>query len=588
MRRRSIFLGCMVMAGAMGACATTPKPILAKRPAPVAPAKPQSIESVHPARFVLLEGVGVSYDETGDPSPIRSRDAAIVSGKRLVLEGGLIVDSAAFAEPLIGFRSLPARLGGGHVFWSEEHSYHASTFLGKLEPFANIGARGGVRPWFDSFVMRTELGPLEVTPSSFTVRRTELSRFSEMISLDGKVGFRTDPVGRMEAPVDGGKRYSGPSPGPSNALVFRRDLSSDWSGGRPDRQNPEARVLGPTGTLIPFDPKATEPLAFELPAYSAPPEEPAYTRKFAPVELGLAVVAGALVPGDQIVFLRESTLRVLSAKTGELIQDLPLSLGSQEFGHCQPITLGTDVFLACTHASGAHLYALRGTPTTVQLEATFPEPGAFVAGLGKRFLFLGRCGSTPPTVRDFPGYGSSDETPAASEVDPSTVPPAPEPPQPPEDLPEKPKNEAAGCVRLDDGTWVERRIDGLEDRKKTYFLPGDKGQVTAVVFDKPTADKPTLKATEGVQCIHVDAKTAGLNASSFREPYSPMNRACGRFRAMCGSMKKTAPCTGGSWNCPRTKSLRNQKKPRKAMLPAPSDWSPVERSLVYESIRMEP
>src|SRR5689334_3692695 len=109
MSRRSVFLGCMMMAGALGACTTTTsKPAIVKRPAPVAPAKPRTIVSVTPARYVLIDTVGVSYDETGDPSPIRARDPALVSGKRLVVEGGLITESAGFADPLIGFRSLPA------------------------------------------------------------------------------------------------------------------------------------------------------------------------------------------------------------------------------------------------------------------------------------------------------------------------------------------------------------------------------------------------------------------------------------------------------------------------------------------------
>lgn len=533
MKPRHVALGGLLLSGILGACAmTVSKPVVVKRTTSVAPAKPRVVEPVHPARFVLVESVGVSYDESGEGSPVRAPDPALVAGKRVLVEGGRIMGAEGAPESLTGFRSLPARLGGGFVFWSDDNSYHAPTFLGKLTPFAKIGARGGVRPWYDTFVLRSDIGALEVTPGSFTVRRTELARFSEMLSLDGKIGIRTDAVGHMEASGDGGKtyrevliedvkRWSGPAPGPGNTIAFRRDTINDWSNGRPGRNSVETRIIGPEGKLIPFDPKTKDPQRLEAPVYGAVYEEPALTRRFAPMELGTAVVAGALVPGDQMILLRESTLRVLSAKTGDLIQDLPLSLGSQEFGHCQPLTLGDDVFLACTHAVGAHLYALRGSPTTVQLEATFPETGGFVAGLGRRFLFAGRCGSTPPTVKDFLGYSSSEETPNTADSSGATPPPPPEAPQPPEDPPEKPAQEAAVCVRLADGTWVEQRIEGLTDRKKAVFLPGDNGQVTVVLFDKPAPDEPAPKTTEGVHVLRVDPVATGFDASQFFEASEP-------------------------------------------------------------------
>lgn len=539
--KRTVFCGCLMLVATSSACtAHTPKVTARKPNATVSPAKRTALPSLHPARYVLVETVGASYDETGAASPVRTHDPAIVEGKRFVLDGGMILESAPAPESLLGFRSLPPRLGGGYVFWSDEHTYHAPTFLGKLTPFVKMGARGGVRPWFESFVLRTEIGPLEVTPSTFAVRRSELARFSEMLSLDGQLGIRTDPVGRMEASVDGGKtfrsfdpqeiaKYLGPTAGPGNTLLFVRDFSNDWSGMRSDRQAVEMRVLGPSGTLIPFDPKAKLPQRLEPPSWATVQEEPAYSRRFAPPELGLAAATGALIPGEQIAVLRESTLRVLSARTGALIQDLPLALGSQEFGHCQPVTLGESVFLACTHSTGAHVYALRGTPTTAQLEATFPETGEFVAGLGERFLYVGRCGSTPPTVRDFLGYGLSYETAPPTDPDPNAAPS--EPPPPPDEPPEKPAHEAAVCVRLADGTWLERRIEGLGDRQKTKFLPDDNGRVTVVVFDKPDPEKPAPTLPEGVRLLRVDARATKFDATSFfqaSEPSEPRMRTVAR------------------------------------------------------------
>lgn len=530
MNRRRLFLGSTLVASLLGACAHAPvKATPPKRAAAVTPAQPSRFEVVHPARYVFQESVGVAYDETGENSPIRGADPAIINGKRLMLDGGRIVGSAPFPEQLLGFRSLPARLGGGYVFWSDEHSYHAPTFLGKLKPIAKVGSRGGVRPWFDTFVLRTDLGPLEVKPGSLTVRRTELARFSEMLSVDGKLGIRTDPVGRMEASADAGKtfvplvfpegrRYSGPTVGPDNKLLFRIESVPDWPTARLDRLTFSAQVLGPAGTLIPFDPKAADPVELDPPVVYVAQGEPAYTRHLASSDISVAAFSGALVAGDQVIFIRESTLRVFSAKTGDLIYEQQLNLGSQEFGHCQPTTLGQDVFLACTHATGGHLYALRGAPTTVHLEATFPEVGTFVAGLGTRFLYTGRCGSTPPTVRDFPGYGLSEDTPPAVPADPNAPPAPPEPPPPPEDPPEKPAHDTAVCLRLDDGTWIERRIDELVDRKKTLFLPGDHGHVTVLEFGTRAADEQPPKPTEGVHRLFFDPKTTRFDATDFFQP----------------------------------------------------------------------
>ncbi|HRI70925.1 MAG TPA: hypothetical protein PK156_42115, partial [Polyangium sp.] len=102
--------------------------------------------------------------------------------------------------------------------------------------------------------------------------------------------------------------------------------------------------------------------------------------------------------------------------------------------------------------------------------------------------------------------------------DPNAAAP-PEPP-PPDEPPEKPAHEAAVCVRLNDGTWVERRIEGLADRQKAHFLPGDEGRVTVVVFDKPDPEKPAPKVPDGVRLVRVDASTK-FDATSFFRPNEP-------------------------------------------------------------------
>lgn len=529
--RGRLLLGTATLLATVGACTSPVKKQTVAKPTPgvVAPAKPRAITMVQPARYTLVDSVGYVIDEARDPSTLHAPTPLIVNGKRVIVQDGLLTESASFPESLAGFRSLPARLGGGVVVWSDEHTYHAPSFLGKLTPFAKIGARGGVRTWFDSFILRTNIGALEVNPKSFTVRRTELARFSEMISADGQTGIRTDSVGRMEASVDGGKTfraldpnelggYAGPTLGPQQKLIFRRESGER----RPGVITPEMLTLGGAGKLVPFDPKANEDVSLTPLVWTSGGEEAAQAPILPPSELRLAVVAGALLPGEQALYLQELNLRVLSAKTGLLINNIPLSLSVPDFGNCQTIAIGEDIFLACTHATGAHLFSLRGTPTSVQLEATFPGPGEFVGGLGSRFLFVGRCGSTPPTVRDFRGYTPPTADSATGEGDPNAgsgdIPPVP-------DEPEKDsKEDLFVCVRLADGAWIERRIEGLPDRTKARFVPGDNGKVTVVYFDKSSSEAEPPKASEGVRFIRVDPEATKLRLNEFIKPIEAAER----------------------------------------------------------------
>jgi hypothetical protein len=167
MKRRFV-VGCLGLVGALASCSHPATKPVAKKPAvQVAPAKPPAITMVQPARYVLLDSVGGIFDEALEASPVQAREPVIVNGRRLMVEGGQIFESALSPDNLRGFRSLPPRLGGGYIVWSEELTYHTPTFLGKLTPFAKIGTRGGVRPWFDSFVLRTTAGPLEVNSHVF-------------------------------------------------------------------------------------------------------------------------------------------------------------------------------------------------------------------------------------------------------------------------------------------------------------------------------------------------------------------------------------------------------------------------------------
>ena len=498
-----------------GPGASAPKPASSpSRAKPAAAPEPP----LGPARYVLAEGVGVSFDEAGRASPLPRPEPAIASGTRFLLDGGLVLAEARGPEPLLGFRSLPARLGGGYVFWSDARTYRADTFLGELRPLAQIASEGGARPWLDTLVLRTDLGLLELDPRdpSPALRRTELARFAEAISLDGKHGIRLDAFGRAEITVDGGKTFRDLT-AERGVRVFGFD---EGDAGRlllltgPGRQPTFA--LDPKAGLVPVTADPPNDLGWGMMS-SLAEDFVLPSRRVGPYDLPGAVLTGARLPGGRVLVTREQSVRVLALTTGQALDDAPLPTVAEPFAHCQPVTRGADVLLACTHPHGAHVLALPGDPSAPRLEATFPEPGGFIAGLGDRFAFAGRCGSLVPTVADFRG------APPVNEGQPRlfgpSEPQATTPEDPPEPLDAPPADEAYVCVRASDGTWIERRLTGPDATHLYRFLPGDDGKVTALVLR--TLESKSAPATaakpppEGVRVIHVDTSDPALGGAVF-------------------------------------------------------------------------
>ncbi|MDI1429827.1 hypothetical protein [Polyangium sorediatum] len=525
MKKRAFPAAASVALAAFAACSTPPARPSASAPPP-APlratpaATPEPL--LGPARYVLAEGVGVSFDEAGRASALPRPEPAIASGNRFLLDGGLVLAEARGPETLYGFRSLPARLGGGYVFWSDTRTYHADTFLGELRPLAQIAAEGGARPWLDTLVLRTDLGLLELDPRAPTptVRRTDLARFAEAFSLDGKHGVRLDAFGRAEITTDGGKTF--------RDLTAERGVRvfnvGEGASGRlllyPNRGGyPPTLALDPAAGLVPFLVAPQNDLGVGMTPYAVDDPLPT-SRQLAPSELAGAVFAGARLPGGRALVTREQSVRVLALATGQVLDDA-YSLGVAEpYTHCQPLTRGADVLLACTHPHGAHVLALRDDPSAPRLEATFPEPSTFIAGLGTRFAFTGRCGALVPTVADFRGAPPVSEPPLRL-FGPSESTTAP-PEDPPEPLDPTPTDEAYVCVRAADGAWTERRLTGDDATHLYRFLPGDGGTATALVLRGKDTKPASTPAPEGVRILRVDPDDPALDGARFPAVLTPM------------------------------------------------------------------
>ncbi|WP_437566493.1 hypothetical protein [Sorangium sp. So ce542] len=535
--RAGVLLGLALAA----ACSAAPE-----RPPP--PARPQAaappdVPPLSPARYALTEGVGVLFDAAapGDGAPAPGPQPALHEGVRVRLDGGVVLAAAPASEPLRGFRSIPARLGGGFVLWSEGRVYRASDFLGALAPIADVGAPGGARPYLDAILLRSDRGLLEVDPSSLALRRFGAAGVVDAAAVDARRAARLDLFGRASVTLDGGATWIDVLEAHGLATTLLQE-----GGG-------EVALLGPSGSpalrvtadglvrAAPAPPRDGPSPSLHLPPARDPLPGASSSRGLAPEALALAAAAGALLPGGRLLVARDGGLAVLAAATAQPIADAEIEGLDPRYARCQPFRAGEDILLACAH-DAAHVLRLETTLSAPRLEATFPprgrdpDPiaisrGAFLGDDRGRLAFAGRCGSAPPGLHDFQ---ESPDGAASPDGERSPWPPAlPLPGEPPSGTARPSRGEPAGdrtarvCVRTGGGRWVERRIEG-EDAARLYrWIVGERGTVTALVLEARPSARPSARPAsppEGVRVIRVrerDPALAGGVFPALADPASP-------------------------------------------------------------------
>ncbi|WP_437874603.1 hypothetical protein [Sorangium sp. So ce513] len=561
MSSRAAALLALALAAACGAA-----PERASPPAPARSAPPADPPLPSPARYVLTEGLGVLFDaaDAGDGTPAPRPEPALYEGLRVRLDGGVVLAAAPASEPLLGFRSIPARLGGGFVLWSEARVYRAGDFLGDLAPIADIGAPGGARPYLDAILLRTRLGLVALDPATLSLRRFGAAGVADAVALDDRRAARLDLLGRASVTLDGGATWTD--------VLEERRLATTLLQERGDA----VALLGPAGTpalhltaagLAPAPPGPPRgrpsPSLYLTPAPDPLRDAPS-SRALAPDLVALAAAAGALLPGGRLLVAREGVLSVLSAAAARPIVAAEIASLDPRYARCQPFRAGEDLLLACAHEA-AHVLRLESTLSAPRLEATFPprdrdrdrdpDPlatsrGAFFGDDRGRLAFAGRCGSAPPGLHDFP-EPPDGAVPGGARWPWSSAPPLP---RPGELLPGEaraagePADDRAArvCVRTVGGRWVERRIEGDDARDLYRWIPGDRGTVIALVLEPPggpaarppgaegeapprppaprardRVDGVAAAAPEGVRVIRVRERDPALAGGVFPAPLDP-------------------------------------------------------------------
>ncbi|XXT15293.1 hypothetical protein WME94_34090 [Sorangium sp. So ce429] len=544
--------GVLVALGLTGGCSAAPE----RAPRPAAPpvAAPADPPPLAPARYVLTEGIGVLFDAAGpgEGSPAPRPEPALYEGLRVRLDGGVVLAAAPASEPLRGFRSIPARLGGGFVLWSEGRVYRAGDFLGALAPIADVGAPGGARPYLDVILLRTDRGLLELDPATLSLRHHGAAGVADAVALDARRAARLDLLGRASVTLDGGATWTD--------VLETRGLATTLLQERGDA----IALLGPSGSPAlhlttsglapaePAPPRDGPSPSLHLPPAPDPLRDAASSRALAPDAVALAVATGALLPGGRLLVARDGGLALLAAATARPIAEAEIASLDPRYARCQPFRAGEDVLLACAHEA-AHVLRLEAVLSAPRLEATFParsrdpDPlattrGSFLGDDRGRLAFAGRCGSAPPGLHDFPEVPDDAARAASERAERSPWPPAlPLPGEPRSGATRAERGEpledraARACVRTGGGRWVERRIEGEDARRLYRWIPGERGAVTALVLEAPAGpparapdpggDAPRARppasrerdaaAPEGVRVIRVRERDPALAGGAF-------------------------------------------------------------------------
>ncbi len=505
------------------ACSAVPPSTSRAPPRDDAPSDTRAT-TLGPARWALFDHLGTRFDEAGRGATTPRPEPVIADGVRMIVDAGMILASARQADRLSGFRSLPERLGGGFVLWSEDRVYLAKDFLGELSPIADIGAIGGARPWLSSILLRTPAGLLELHPRApGSLHRATLPGVSEALALDARRAVRLDALGRASFTLDGGAswtdvlatrgvRVRALAEGAGDEIVLTAEGSRDL-------------VLGTEGSLHPApDPPTTSSALGEARAADPPLPRLASSRALPDDILPQAVGYGALLPGSRIVVAREHGVRVLASATGLPIGDADLASVDERFAHCQAVPLGSPpAGLTCVADSGATLLDLDGPLSRPELEATFPPGGGFFGGPRGRLAYDGGCGPEPPASTDL-GPGTTTRVDSPDEGSSVPVPaPAPEPAPPPAPEPD----DARVCVRVGRSRWVEHQLRGADARRLYRWVPGDGGAATAIVLtggelgdggaeEADAGQTPGVTTTDdGLRVIRIDPEDAALLGGAF-------------------------------------------------------------------------
>lgn len=442
---RAVFLGTVVLGCAASIAACAHEDV---RPT-VTPQAAEPRSSVSPA-------AGPPQYLVADPAPRGGGPILALSTAAL----GLVVDKArivvgrgeprvaldATDVPIAGAAKIPARFGGGFLFWTERALYRAEAFDAPLRPLARVPDAVSTVSFASKFLLvRTQNGERwGLALPSGDRRAIEPLGVADVEALDDGRSLAFNDQGAAFASTDGGDHWADVTAqiksSPERVAVVDGEIWIFESGGG-------ALRLEPDGHLSAFDKQPAE----------TPPSIRPRDAKWRGQDTPLRAVfhAGAAIDDTTALVIEQGDLVRVDVRTGEVVSILAGRLPPD--ASCQAVPASGDVLFACTSRGGtgtgatAFVVARTLSGDAPVVEQSFGTNGQFYAGGDGGLAFAGPCAGSPASPS-----GQDD-----------TV-----------------------CVRQPGGSWVEHDLSGLQTDggsgapRVLRWVPRADGRVVALVQDQ--------------------------------------------------------------------------------------------------------
>ena len=283
----------------------------------------------------------------------------MAEGWRTVIEpdGKVVHGRMITGEPLAGGLPVPARLGGGFLFWDDGQAYRAGTFLGDLEPVGAIPTSPiAVGFGHDALLVRAPGGQRRAYDLEHA-RQIPLSPHGaiDVAATDDGRSVALDAAGRALASIDGGKTWKDVSPELGRIRALRADSKDAWF----ELAQGLGAWLEQDGTLsrrdVPAPPPVVDPATLDAERF-----------------LTLAARGGIVLPGRRALVASLADLSVVDLDTGKAVALHTLSLGAP--GMCEPLSADEGGLVVCfVPGRGVRVFSHVLEPDP-RLERVFSEP----------------------------------------------------------------------------------------------------------------------------------------------------------------------------------------------------------------------
>lgn len=387
-------------------------------------------------------------------------------------------------EAIGGARALPARLGGGFLFWTDRVVYRADSFDGALRPLAR---------------MPDSIENMSVGPRSLLVRTSNGERWALAVPSGDRVAI--EPLGAADIEgLEDGRAIAFDDRG---TVLTSVDHGAHWVDVTSQVKSSPARVAVVDDEVWLFE-SSGGALRLEsdgrLSVFDKqPPDKPPEMRERDPrwrgteAPLRTAFRSGASLDESTAIVAEQGDLVRVDVRTGEVVSVVPGKLPPDS--RCEAVATANDVLFACVSRGAAPTAfvvssTLSGDAPT--FEQTFQSTGQFYAGDDGGLAIGVPCSGSPSTTQDH-----------------------------------------AVCVRQPGGTWQDFDLTtlasdaGQSDVNVARWVPRADGRVVAVLLD-PT---PGIFDPRTGQVVPVDPSYREMLAEGLAPAYARYRRHRGGVSA---------------------------------------------------------